>query len=48
VDVELHHGHIGDLAMTPYGNGVLLWFELDDFEAAVVRAENPNAEIVMP
>ena len=30
------------------GNGVLLWFELDDFDAAVARAENLNAEIVMP
>ncbi len=47
-DVEHHHGHLGDPAITPYGNGVLLWFELDDFDAAVARAENLNAEIVMP
>ena len=24
----------------PSGNGVLLWFEVDDFDAAVARAEN--------
>jgi GNAT superfamily N-acetyltransferase len=29
-DVEHHHGRIGDPNITPYGNGVLLWFELDD------------------
>jgi catechol 2,3-dioxygenase-like lactoylglutathione lyase family enzyme len=47
-DVAHHHGRIGDPSITPYGNGVLLWFELDDFDAAVARAENLNAEIVMP
>jgi hypothetical protein len=46
-DVAHHHGPIGDPTI-PYGNGVLLWFELDDFDAAVARAENLNAEIVMP
>jgi hypothetical protein len=47
-DVGHHHGPIGDPTVTPYGNGVLLWFELDDFDAAVGRAESLNAEIVMP
>jgi catechol 2,3-dioxygenase-like lactoylglutathione lyase family enzyme len=47
-DVAHHHGRIGDPSITPYGNGVLLWFELDDFDAAVARAENLNAELVMP
>jgi len=37
-DVEHHHGRIGDPADRPYGNGVLLWFEIDDFDAAVARA----------
>lgn len=46
-DVEHHHGHLGDPAITPHGNGVLLWFELDDLDAAVARAERLNAEIVM-
>jgi hypothetical protein len=47
-DVEHHHGHIGDPNVTPYGNGVLLWFELDDFDAALSRAEDMKAEVVMP
>ena len=29
-DVEHHHGPIGDPKDKPYGNGVLLWFEVDD------------------
>jgi catechol 2,3-dioxygenase-like lactoylglutathione lyase family enzyme len=47
-DVEHHHGRMGDPSLTPYGNGVLLWFELDDFDAAVARAEKLNADILMP
>jgi catechol 2,3-dioxygenase-like lactoylglutathione lyase family enzyme len=47
-DVAHHHGRIGDPAIRPYGNGVLLWFELDDLDAAVARAETLKAEIVMP
>ena len=37
-EVEHHHGPIGDPAK-PHGNGVLLWFEIDDFDAAVARAD---------
>lgn len=47
-DVEHHHGPIGDRATRPYGNGVLLWFEIDDFDAAVARAAALQAEIVRP
>jgi catechol 2,3-dioxygenase-like lactoylglutathione lyase family enzyme len=47
-DVQHHHGGIGDPAITPYGNGVLLWFEVDDFDAAAARAGHVNAEIVRP
>lgn len=47
-DVEHHHGPIGDPADQPYGNGVLLWFETDDIDAAAARAEELNAEFVMP
>src|SRR5438105_7598420 len=36
-DVEHHHGPIGDPKLAP-GNGVLLWFELEDFDAAIVRS----------
>ena len=43
-----HHGPIGDQDDRPYGNGVLLWFETDDFDAAVARAEPLGAEVVLP
>ena len=46
-DVAHHHGHLGDPAITR-GNGVLLWFELDDFDAAVGRVESLNAEVLKP
>jgi predicted enzyme related to lactoylglutathione lyase len=47
-DVEHHHGAIGDPSDRPYGNGVLLWFEIDDFDAAERRVRELKAEIVMP
>ena len=47
-DVEHHHGPIGNPNLKPYGNGVLLWFETGDFDAAVARAKEMNAEIVLP
>jgi catechol 2,3-dioxygenase-like lactoylglutathione lyase family enzyme len=46
-DIEHEHGHIGD-ANHPVGNGVLLWFEIDDFDAAVARAAILRAEVVLP
>ena len=46
--VEHHHGPIGDPDVRPYGNGVLLWFEVDDFDAAADRAAELKAEIVLP
>jgi catechol 2,3-dioxygenase-like lactoylglutathione lyase family enzyme len=46
-DVEHHHGAIGNPEDRPYGNGVLLWFEIDDFDAALARAAELKAEIVM-
>ncbi len=45
-EAEHQHGPLGDPALRPYGNGVLLWFELDDFEAAVARARELRADIV--
>lgn len=47
---EVHHEHgpIGDPHDRPYGNGVLLWFEVDDFDAAIARAAEMQAEIVLP
>jgi catechol 2,3-dioxygenase-like lactoylglutathione lyase family enzyme len=47
-EVEHDHGRIGDPAARPYGNGVLLWFEVEDFDEAVARAQELNAEIVLP
>lgn len=38
-DEDHHHGPIGDPAAKPYGNGVLVRFEIDDFDAAHARAE---------
>jgi len=45
-DVNHHHGPIGDPSAKPYGNGVALWFEIDDFDDAMARIESMNAEIV--
>jgi catechol 2,3-dioxygenase-like lactoylglutathione lyase family enzyme len=47
-DVEHHHGPIGDPTVKPYGNGVLLWFEVEDFDAAMARAEAMGVAVVMP
>lgn len=47
-EVEHHHGAIGDPHDQPYGNGVLLWFEIDDFDAAVTRIAELGAEVVLP
>ena len=43
-DVGHQHGPLGDPTLRPYGNGVLFWFELDDFEAAVRRALDLKVE----
>jgi catechol 2,3-dioxygenase-like lactoylglutathione lyase family enzyme len=45
-EVDHHHGNLGDPA-APIGNGVLLWFEVDDFDSAVSRARELGAEIVL-
>jgi catechol 2,3-dioxygenase-like lactoylglutathione lyase family enzyme len=45
-EVEHDHGPIGDRDDKPYGNGVLLWFEIDDFDAAVARAAALNAKFI--
>ncbi len=47
-EVEHHHGPIGDRTDRPYGNGVLLWFELDDFDAALRRAVEMDVDVVLP
>ena len=47
-EVVHHHGQIADPHDKPYGNGVLLWFEVDDFDAVVQRAAAMGVEMVMP
>jgi hypothetical protein len=43
-DVDHHHAPLGDPQLRPYGNGVVLWFELDDFDDAVSRARAMNGQ----
>jgi catechol 2,3-dioxygenase-like lactoylglutathione lyase family enzyme len=45
VDVEDHHGPLADPDQ-PFGNGVLLWFEVADFENTVERVRATGAPIV--
>ena len=40
------HPHLGRADLKPYGNGVLLWFETDRFDAAVGRARELKAVIL--
>jgi catechol 2,3-dioxygenase-like lactoylglutathione lyase family enzyme len=47
-DVEHDHGRIADPDERPYGNGVLLWIEVDDFDAAAARAAELQAPVVLP
>lgn len=46
--VDHHHGPIGNMDDRPYGNGVLLWFEVDDFDAAIERVRAMDAKVVLP
>ncbi len=45
-DAEHHHGNMGDPAL-PVGNGALIWFEVDDFDAVVTRARELEARVVL-
>lgn len=47
-EVEHHHGRIGVPDLKPYGNGVLLWFEVEDFEAVEQRAREMGVDFVLP
>jgi hypothetical protein len=40
------HVHLGDPKVKPYGNGVILWFMVGDFDAAVDRARKLEAKIL--
>lgn len=46
-DEDHHHGPIGDVSQV-CGNGVILWFEVDDFDAALRRIDALDASIVLP
>jgi catechol 2,3-dioxygenase-like lactoylglutathione lyase family enzyme len=45
-DPQNEHEHLGDPDTKPYGNGVLLWFQTDSFDASVSRARELGAEIL--
>ena len=40
------HPYMGDPTAKPYGNGVLLRFEVEDFDACVTRARDLKAKIL--
>jgi catechol 2,3-dioxygenase-like lactoylglutathione lyase family enzyme len=44
LDVEDHHGPLA-APHVPLGNGVLVWFEVADFDAAVERARAMDASV---
>jgi catechol 2,3-dioxygenase-like lactoylglutathione lyase family enzyme len=44
-EIDHHHGPMADASLA-LGNGVLLWFEVDDFDAAVARARELNARVL--
>jgi len=43
---EEEHPNLQDADRAPVGHGVLLWFEVDDFDAAVARARELRARVV--
>lgn len=45
LEVEDHHGPLADPDQ-PLGNGVVVWFEVADFDAAVERARATGAAVV--
>jgi catechol 2,3-dioxygenase-like lactoylglutathione lyase family enzyme len=45
IEVEDHHGRLADPDQ-PLGNGILLWFEVADFEATVEAVRETRATVV--
>jgi len=43
---EENHPNLVNADAAPPGHGVLLWFEVDDFDAAVERARSIRAQVV--
>ena len=44
---EEDHPNLVDADKAPPGHGVLLWFQVSDFDAAVIRARALGAEVVL-
>jgi catechol 2,3-dioxygenase-like lactoylglutathione lyase family enzyme len=42
------HPNLVDADAAPPGHGVLLWFQLADFDSAIARAQRLGAEVVLP
>ena len=40
------HPHLGDRETQPYGNGAVLWFQTDEFDAALERIRAAGAEVL--
>ena len=45
IEVENHHGRLADPGQ-PLGNGILLWFEVADFDATVEAVRTSGATVV--
>jgi catechol 2,3-dioxygenase-like lactoylglutathione lyase family enzyme len=45
-DTADDHPHMGNPDSKPYGNGAVLWFQIDDFDAAVQRVTDRQVEIL--
>jgi len=43
---EEDHPNLTDRNVAPVAHGVVLWFQLDDFDAAVARARALKAEVI--
>ncbi len=43
---EEDHPNLVNADAAPHGHGVLLWFEVDDFDAAVERARSLQVEVI--
>jgi catechol 2,3-dioxygenase-like lactoylglutathione lyase family enzyme len=43
---EEDHPNLVNADLAPHGHGVVLWFEVDDFDAAVKRARSLQAQII--
>lgn len=42
------HPYLGDPQAKPYGNGVILWFQAQEIEAAYERAQASGAKVLGP